>query len=115
MESEVKKLITAVLLALIASCVPSGAYAGGVMFIAPSYTVTLLDEPCTFESILNQVPAEAHRLLKQALLVWQGNPLEACWFKHPDGTPYVVDQEGDAGALLPQFGRFEQLLEASDR
>jgi hypothetical protein len=108
-----KKLITTILLALTSSCAPT-AYAGGMLYVAPGYTVSLLNQPCTAASVLRFVPPEHHKRLFEALLVWKGEPYEACWFRHPDGTPYLIDQDGAAGALLDQFGHFEPLLEAGD-
>jgi hypothetical protein len=111
-----KKLITAILLALTSSCAPPSAYAGGMLYVAPNYTVSLLNEPCTAKSVLQHVPPEHHKRLFEAMLVWKGKPYEACWFRHPDGTPYLIDQDGEAGALLQQFGEFQPLMEAgSDR
>lgn len=71
-------------------------------------SVRLSDKPCAHQSVLTQVPAEYHSVMRHGSSVIGGVPYELCWIPTPQGAGLIFS-DGDRG-MVP----YDHLKPASD-
>jgi hypothetical protein len=98
-----KRLILAVL-ALLFAVSPvlgaSGAPQPGYYFDNGILRIVLGSKPCKVPGVLKLVKPAAHPEYHSAELVYQGQPLAACWRYMPNyGAVFVIDESGEYGPV----------------
>lgn len=91
-----KKTIAAVLLAV-----------AGVVHAAPiamvveveGLAIRLFNTPCVSPAVLAQLKPEVREKFRAGNESDHGRPVELCWIQADETTVYIVDADGDSGAL----------------
>jgi hypothetical protein len=86
--------------------IPSIGFAFPLVFSDENVAVMLHDKPCDVKEVFVQIEPAMRDQYKLASVVWNNQPLKACWTKVPeDLTPepmyFILDETGDAG-FIPQ-------------
>jgi hypothetical protein len=90
-----------VVVALVSSAHAAETYFGNST--VGNAVVHLYDQPCEVDELIEQVGPFGGALLKGGMIEWQGEQLPGCWMNHPDGTPYIFEEDGTGGALIEPF------------
>ena len=89
-----------VALFFVLTLVSAFAFGAGTLKGPDGTEVRLQDSPCVSTAgVLANMPANLHVSFKAASVLWEGKTYEACYADNGDGTIYLVDEAGDAGAL----------------
>lgn len=89
-------------LALVALFLPQGVRAEGFFHKAETFSMTGTDEPCTSEIPLPVAMAMLREgtdmsKLRQAQVVFDTGPVNACWLRLTPTRVFVVDETGNFG------------------
>lgn len=98
-----KSVLTSGLLVLLLTVVTSPALAAsGPHLIAQEgdVAVRLFLTPCTTKAgvFVNATPEDVKEF-KEATIVFEGKPYDACWREVDSGTVFIIDETGDQGTL----------------
>lgn len=91
-----KKTIAAVLLA-VAGIAHSAPIA--MVLETPDLTLRLFSTPCVAPAVLKQIKPELRERFRAGNETDHGRDLELCWVIADPETVFIVDEDGDSGAV----------------